>query len=167
MSRMKPWLALPVSGGGLFGSGLGMAIGHHATTLMVYGICGAAVLLSITAAAVAIVRIRTNRSPEAQRMTELTRLARKHKNPDRAMRLLTMDKFLAKSEAPTNEQSVSLIDDPSAATDQIPGVLELKDLVERVDAGENVVPDVVPDQPPGMDDQTGSVPDLGIDKQSQ
>jgi hypothetical protein len=127
---------------------------------MVYCICAAAVLLSITAAAVAIVRIRTSRSPETRRMTALTRLARKHKDPDRAMRLLTTDKLLGKSQALTNEQAVSLLDDSSAAMGRNPSVPELKDLVERVDAGENVVPDVVPDEPPGIDDQTGSAPDL-------
>lgn len=152
------WLALPVGSGGLFGSGLGIATGH-ASPLVVGIVCSAAVLLSIIAAVVAIVRIRTSRSLETRRMTALTRLSRKHRDPDRAMRLLTMDKVLGKSEAPTNDQAVSMLSDSPPTTEQNSGTSELKDLVKRVDAGESIVPDVVPDESPGMDDQPGTSPD--------
>jgi hypothetical protein len=98
MPRLRrSWLAVPASGGGLFGSGLLMAVGRHATILIVCSICFAAVLLGITAAVVAIVQIRTKRSPEDRRMTALTRLARRHGNPDRAMRLLTADMLLGQN----------------------------------------------------------------------
>jgi hypothetical protein len=145
------------------GSGLLMAVGHHATTLMVCSICLAAVLLGIMAAVVEIVRIRTEISSEDRRMTALTRLARRHGNPDRAMRLLTWDKWLSQCQAPTNEQAVLLLNDSSSAAEPNLGVPGLRSLVECADAGENVVPDVVPDQRPAIDDQAGNATDLRID----
>lgn len=141
------WLTvLPVSSGGigLFSGAVAMQLAGHAKTVMVLGTDTAGVLLSLTAAVVAIVKILAMRSPEQMRMATLTRMARQHKDPDRAMRLLMIDRAAGKAEAAAISHVLSLLNKGSATKGTSTGMFEVKDLVKRADAGEDVVPSMVP-----------------------
>ncbi len=102
-----PWLAVLMSkvsasrvaaGAGHLGlsaGSLALLLRSHASLEFVLAICGAGVLLATAAAAVAIVEVRTNRAVESRRMAALTKLARKHPDSDRAMRLLLAEPLSA------------------------------------------------------------------------
>ena len=151
------WLVLPLfSGvGGLFG-GLGTHLLNHSNSIVTLGTCVGAVIASISTAVVAIVRIRTDQAPENRRTAALTRIADKHRNPDRAMRLLILDRYLSKAQGPNADQVMNVLGSepsPARAHADSPDVIEL---VKRADAGD----DVVPPHPPEADGRSGNCPDL-------
>lgn len=151
------WLVLPLfSGvGGLFG-GLGTHLLSHSDWVVTVGTCVGAVIASISTAVVAIVRIRTDQAPENRRTAALTHIADKHYDPDRAMRLLILDRYVSKAQGPNADKVMDVLGSeptPRGAHADSPDVMEL---VKRSDAGD----DVVPPHPPEVDGRSGNCPDL-------
>ena len=116
-----PWLAVLMSkviasrvatGAGHLGvsvSSLALMLTHHASMEFVLVICGAGVLLAIAAAAVTIVEVRTNRTVENRRMAALTKIARKHPDRDRAIRLLLAEPLITNGKQLSSRESSRLL----------------------------------------------------------
>jgi hypothetical protein len=153
------WLALPL-GSGVVGASSTIWLHlstDHTNTLLVVSTCALAALATIAATIVAIVRIRTSEPSEKRRTAKITRIAAKHPDRDRAMRLLMIDKYLDKAEHPTAEQMMDLLgSDPAQGK---PVADDLFELVRRADEGQ----DVVPPHPPKVDGQSDAHPDLEAD----
>jgi hypothetical protein len=94
---------------GVSASSLALMLTHHASMEFVLIICGAGVLLTITAAAVTIVEVRTNRPVENRRMAALTKIASKHPNKDRAIRLLLAEPLITNGKKLKNKESSRLL----------------------------------------------------------
>lgn len=93
---------------GLSVGGLTVQLARGGSTLSALAMYATAAVLAIATAVVAIVRIRTNRPAESRRMSALTRLARKHPDADRAMRLLMADPLIAGNDFLTSQAAASL-----------------------------------------------------------
>lgn len=94
---------------GVSASSLGLTLTHHASIELVLIICGVGVLPAIAAAAVTIIEIRTNRTVENRRMTALTKIARKHPNRDRAIRLLMAEPLITNGKQLSSRESCRLL----------------------------------------------------------
>jgi hypothetical protein len=88
---------------------LALMLTHHASMEFVLIICGAGVLLAITAAAVTIVEVRTNRTVESRRMAALTKIACNHPNRDRAIRLLLAEPLITNGKQLNSRESCRLL----------------------------------------------------------
>lgn len=116
-----PWLAVLMSkiiasqaatGAGHLGvsaSTLALILTHHAGLEFMLLIGGANLFLTIVAAAVKMVEIRTNRTVGNRRMAALSKIARKHSNRDRAIRLLLAEPLITNGKQLSSKESCRLL----------------------------------------------------------
>src|SRR5262245_19725916 len=98
---------------GLLGlGGLVAQVGHAANPTTVMSLYGASLLMALITAVVKLYDIRCKRSPAYVTAASLARNARRHPDPDRAMRLTLTDRALARGEQLTGEQLAELLADP-------------------------------------------------------
>jgi hypothetical protein len=90
-------------------SSLALMLSHHASMEFVLVICGTSVLHTIAAAVMTIVEVRTSRTVESRRITALTRIARKHPNKDKAIRLLLAEPIITNSKQLSSSESCRLL----------------------------------------------------------
>jgi hypothetical protein len=110
MSKVTtPQLAAGAGHLGVSAGSLALMLTHHASMELVLTICGAGVLLAITAAAVTIIEVRTNRTVESRRMAALIKIARKLPNKDRAIRLLLAEPLIANGKQLSSKESCRLV----------------------------------------------------------
>jgi hypothetical protein len=98
--------------------GFALVLTHHASPEFVLFICGANVLLTIAAAAVKIIEVRTSRTVETRRMAALSKIARKHPNRDRAIRLLLAEPLITNAKQLSNRESCRLLAEEQKERDE-------------------------------------------------
>jgi hypothetical protein len=75
----------------------------------------AAFLVSMITAAVKVYEIRNRRTPDQIHAEAMARQARRHTDPDRAMRILMTDNALSRAERLTSQHSFGLLHTPAEA----------------------------------------------------